>query len=101
MRHFKARNLAFVRIDGGKRKLYLRKRGAPETKAAYRRFIAELASGVSVGASSVRGDAIERVVCVAEFADVFWANVESDDGPCSNARSAEAERAVYNRFSTA
>ncbi len=35
---FKARNLAFVHIDGGKRKLYLGKRGAPETEAAYRRI---------------------------------------------------------------
>ncbi|MBR4835236.1 MAG: site-specific integrase [Thermoguttaceae bacterium] len=66
---FKARNLAFVHIDGGKRKLYLGKWGAPETEAAYRRFIAELAADVSVVASSVRGEPTERVVCVAELAD--------------------------------
>ena len=68
---FKARNLAFVHIDGGKRKLYLGKWGAPETEAAYRRFIAELAADVPVVASSVRGGEDERVVCVAELADAF------------------------------
>ncbi len=68
---FKARNLAFVHIDGGKRKLYLGKWGAPETEAAYRRFIAELVADVPVVASSVRGGEDERVVCVAELADAF------------------------------
>lgn len=39
---FKARNLASVHIDGGKRKLCLGKWGAPETPAARRRCVATL-----------------------------------------------------------
>ena len=46
----KLRDAAFVYC--GKRKIYLGKWGAPETIAAYRRYIAELASGrVSVAES--------------------------------------------------
>lgn len=51
---FKARNLAFVHIDGGKRKLYLGKWGAPETEAAYRRFIAELVADALTASADLR-----------------------------------------------
>ena len=60
----KLRDAAFVYC--GKRKIYLGKWGAPETIAAYRRYIAELASGrVSVAESA---EAEKAVVTVAELA---------------------------------
>ena len=63
----KLRNAAFVYC--GKRKIYLGKWGAPETVAAYRRYIAELASGrVSVGDDL---EAENPVVTVAELAVAF------------------------------
>lgn len=54
LRRFKARNLAFVHIDGGKRKLYLGKWGASETEAAYRRFIAELVVDALTASADLR-----------------------------------------------
>ena len=63
----KLRDAAFVYC--GKRKIYLGKWGAPETIAAYRRYIAELASGrVSVAESA---EAEKTVVTVAELAVAF------------------------------
>ncbi len=63
----KWRDAAFVYC--GKRKIYLGKWGAPETIAAYRRYIAELASGrVSVAESA---EAEKPVVTVAELAVAF------------------------------
>lgn len=62
----KARNLAFV--YAGKRKIYLGKWGAPETVAAYRRYIAELADDRgSVAANKTA----EKIVTVAELAVAF------------------------------
>lgn len=56
------RDVAFVYC--GRRKIYLGKWGAPDTIAAYRRYIAELASGrVSVDASKA-----EKTAVVAELA---------------------------------
>ena len=63
----KWRDAAFVYC--GKRKIYLGKWGAPATIAAYRRSIAELASGrVSVAESA---EAEKTVVTVAELAVAF------------------------------
>lgn len=62
----KSRNLAFV--YEGKRKIYLGKQGAPETVAAYRRYIAELADDRgSVAANKTA----EKIVTVAELAVAF------------------------------
>ncbi len=61
------RDAAFVYC--GRRKIYLGKWGAPETIAAYRRYIAELASDrVSVAESA---EAEKTVVTVAELAVAF------------------------------
>jgi len=63
----KLRDAAFVYC--GKRKIYLGKWGAPETIAAYRRYIAELASDrVAVGDGA---EAEKTVVTVAELAVAF------------------------------
>lgn len=63
----KWRDAAFVYC--GKRKIYLGKWGAPETIAAYRRYIAELASDrVSVGDGA---ETEKNVVTVAELAVAF------------------------------
>lgn len=65
---FAARDLAFVYAPGGKKKIYFGKWGSPEAVAAYRRYVAELASG-----APVLGDAAteKRRVVVAELAAAF------------------------------
>ncbi len=64
----KRHNVAFVCANGGKSKIYLGKWGAPETEAAYRRYVAVLAEP-----SRPKLEATRAVVTLADLAAAFLA----------------------------